>query len=93
MSLSSDTRPMTETIEYCLRNVDDETRERLAADAGASPDTDAASADIVEQRCLQRCGTCYSEAFLVVDGAVQTARSHATLLTDSGLTQQGGDRS
>jgi len=75
---------MADTIEYCLRNVDGETRERLAG--GAGTDADATSdadtgAEIVEQRCLQRCGDCYRAAFLVVDGRLETADSHASLLS------------
>jgi uncharacterized protein YuzB (UPF0349 family) len=80
---------MAETIEYCLRNVDGETRERLRTDAcapaavdGASDRSDADSdAEIVERRCLQRCGTCYGEDFLVVDGALVTGDSHLALLS------------
>jgi uncharacterized protein YuzB (UPF0349 family) len=80
---------MAETIEYCLRNVDGETRERLRADTCVPADVDAASdvdgtdADdtgVVERRCLQRCGTCYSEDFLVVDGSLAIGDSHGTLL-------------
>lgn len=58
------------TIEYCLCNVDRETRERLAA-------TDA---ETVGKRCLQRCGDCYREALLVVDGTPRTGSDHADLL-------------
>ena len=76
-------RSMAETVEYCLRNVSGETRERLAAETstGRDADTDDAGGVAVdERRCLQRCGTCYSEAFLVVDGTVAVADSHADLL-------------
>jgi uncharacterized protein YuzB (UPF0349 family) len=84
---------MAETIEYCLRNVDDETRERLrpgactpvAADAAAGTDSEA-DAEIVERRCLQRCGDCYRSDFLVVDGTLETADSHASLLADYGVS-------
>ena len=74
---------MVETIEYCLRNVDGEARDRLVA-AGASGCTgaDAGETTVLEQRCLQRCGTCYSTEFLVVDGALETAGSHSTLLAE-----------
>ncbi|MEF8853834.1 MAG: DUF1450 domain-containing protein [Haloarculaceae archaeon] len=80
---------MAETIEYCLRNVDGTTRKRLLA-AGAGTDADAAadeSATVVEQRCLQRCGECYREDFLVVDGAVETGASHAALLSAHGVSE------
>ncbi|PSP51237.1 hypothetical protein BRC60_03360 [Halobacteriales archaeon QH_1_68_42] len=76
-------RSMAETVEYCLRNVSGETRERLAAEASAGRDADtddAGGVAVDERRCLQRCGTCYSEAFLVVDGTVAVADSHADLL-------------
>jgi uncharacterized protein YuzB (UPF0349 family) len=80
---------MVETIEYCLRNVDSETRDRLlGAGASACPDAGADGADVLEQRCLQRCGTCYSEEFLVVDGDVETAGSHATLLATHGIGEE-----
>ena len=74
---------MVETIEYCLRNVDGEARERLVA-AGASgcPDAETGETTVLEQRCLQRCGTCYSEEFLVVDGAVESGGSHTALLAE-----------
>lgn len=51
---------MVDTIEYCLSNVSAETRERLA-------DTEV---EAVEERCLQRCGHCFSSPFLVVNGTV-----------------------
>jgi len=72
---------MTETIEYCLRNVDSATRRRLAAETEMDTGTDGV--EIVERRCLQRCGDCYRDDFLVVDGAIQTADSHATLLASA----------
>jgi|GEM_PF-3340360 len=89
---------MAETIEYCLRNVGGETRERLTAvGADAPSDDDAATgpdaetdAEIVERRCLQRCGDCYRGDFLVVDGTLETADSHATLLAAHGVAPADG---
>jgi len=57
-------------VEYCVNNVDSETRERLANTS-------------VEDRgapCLERCGTCRKTPFLVVDGDLQVGESHAALL-------------
>lgn len=48
-------------IEYCLSNVDDATRRRLRAHE-----------DAVESPCLEHCGLCRRESFLVVDGRVRT---------------------
>jgi uncharacterized protein YuzB (UPF0349 family) len=46
------------SIEYCIRNVDPGDRERVEALEG----------DVREHFCLQRCGACDAEPFLVVDG-------------------------
>jgi uncharacterized protein YuzB (UPF0349 family) len=61
---------MATPIEYCLTNVSRATRERLRE----SPATTR------EHRCLQRCGRCRTQAFLVVDGTVETGRGHDELL-------------
>jgi uncharacterized protein YuzB (UPF0349 family) len=57
-------------VEYCVNNVDPGTRERLAnapvEDRGAP--------------CLERCGTCHTTPFLVVDGELRVGESHAALL-------------
>ncbi|NHN48228.1 DUF1450 domain-containing protein [Halostella sp. JP-L12] len=58
-------------IEYCLSNVDAETRRRLAA-----------REDSREAACLEQCGRCHREAFLVVDGTVRSGPSHAAVLDD-----------
>jgi uncharacterized protein YuzB (UPF0349 family) len=71
---------MGDVIEYCLRNVDGGVRDRLAA-----VETDA---EVVERRCLQRCGECYRGPFLVVDGALETADSHAALLAGHGVSEE-----
>ncbi|MFB6143072.1 MAG: DUF1450 domain-containing protein [Halorientalis sp.] len=59
-----------QTVEYCLANVDAETRAALA-------DRDPPA---VEKPCLGRCGRCYAGALLVVDGEVRTADAHEPLL-------------
>jgi uncharacterized protein YuzB (UPF0349 family) len=61
----------TPTVEYCLRNVDAATRRRLR---------DVGGVETVEKRCLQRCGDCYRDDFLVVDGDRETGDSHAGIL-------------
>ena len=58
-------------IEYCPSNVDGETRRRVAA-----------REDSREATCLDHCGRCHREAFLVVDGTVRTGSSHAAILDD-----------
>jgi len=58
-------------VEYCLDNVDSTTRRRLDGIDGVT---------VTEERCLQRCGDCHSESFLVVDGELRTAETHAALL-------------
>lgn len=57
------------TVEYCLRNVDAETRRRL----------EDRECETVGKRCLQRCGDCYRGALLVVDGTARTAADHADI--------------
>lgn len=56
-------------IEYCLSNVDDETRRYLAV----APET-------IESPCLEHCGICCSEPFLVVDGTLHRIDTHETCL-------------
>jgi uncharacterized protein YuzB (UPF0349 family) len=58
-------------IEYCLSNVDEETRRLLAA-----------RDDTREATCLDHCGRCYREPFLVVDGTVETGPSHEATLAE-----------
>ena len=45
-------------VEYCIRNVEPGDRRRL----------DALDVDVSERFCLQRCGDCDAEPFLVIDG-------------------------
>lgn len=63
---------MARTIEYCLNNVDADARRRLG---------DRGTDEVVETRCLQRCGDCYRGPFLVVDGELATGDSHAGILS------------
>ena len=63
---------VSSVVEYCVNNVDAEPSERL---------TDAP----VETRgapCLERCGTCRTTPFLVVDGDPRVGESHTTLLAE-----------
>jgi uncharacterized protein YuzB (UPF0349 family) len=52
------------------RDIDSEARSRLA-------DMDVSSS---VYPCLEQCGHCYRQPFLVLDGQFVTADSHATLL-------------
>ena len=56
-------------IEYCLSNVDDETRRRLRTDPEAT-----------ESPCLEHCGICRGEAFAIVDGTFRRLGDHEELL-------------
>ncbi|WP_227356522.1 DUF1450 domain-containing protein [Haladaptatus salinisoli] len=60
---------MVDTVEYCLSNVSTETRARLAA----------CEFETTEERCLQRCGDCFSTSFLVVDGVLVRGDHERTL--------------
>lgn len=57
-------------VEYCVNNVDDETR-ALLLNAGLLAG---------ESSCLQRCGSCYAGPFLVVDGEMIEGATHRELL-------------
>jgi uncharacterized protein YuzB (UPF0349 family) len=59
------------TISYCLSNVDDATRHMLQTYDGACK--------VIEECCLQRCGYCYDEPFLVVDDQLVRGSSHAAI--------------
>jgi uncharacterized protein YuzB (UPF0349 family) len=63
---------MVRHVEYCLDNVDAATRRRL---------DDLDGITVTEERCLQRCGDCYRESFLVVDGELETGDTHEAMLT------------
>ena len=58
-------------IEYCLRNVSDDTRQRLAS-----------VSETREASCLEHCGICYLESFLVIDGEFRRLESHERALED-----------
>lgn len=57
-------------IECCLSNV--------SADARAA--LDESDQRVREAICLDRCGDCYAEPFLVVDGDLRKGESHQKLL-------------
>ena len=65
---------MVLTVEYCLSNIDDVSavREQCAE----------LQHRVHEKRCLQRCGQCFREAFLVVNGDVVTGADHEELLAE-----------
>lgn len=62
---------MSPIIEGCVRNVDDRDRRRLRRrdDGRVRP-------------CLEHCGTCLNDRFLVVDGELVTGRSCDRYLPD-----------
>lgn len=57
-------------IECCLSNVSADARRALA-------DSDHR---VRETICLDRCGTCYTDAFFIVDGELTRGGSHEDLL-------------
>ena len=60
-------------IEFCLGNVDPETRRRLRS-----------LPDAREATCLEHCGHCDAGPFLVVDGSVSVGGSHGAVLDGAG---------
>lgn len=70
---------MTNVIEYCLCNVDDEQRDHLQ------------NLDCVrEYTCLEHCGICCDEAFLVVDRTVVRGEDHEQLISIHAANGGGG---
>ena len=67
------------TVEYCLNNVDATTRRRL---------DDIEDENVIETRCLQRCGECYRDSFVVVDGELRTGSTHGEVLSDLGMVDE-----
>lgn len=57
-------------LECCLSNVSSDARIAL----------DQSDHEVRETICLDRCGDCYDQPFLVVDGDLQTGSSHRELL-------------
>lgn len=57
-------------VECCLSNVSSDARVAL----------NESDHDVREALCLDRCGTCYDQPFLVVDGELQQGNSHQQLL-------------
>lgn len=63
-------------VEYCLGNVDSESRRRLRARG------DGDVGKVREASCLEHCGNCHAGPFLVVDGEVRRGASHVALLAE-----------
>ncbi len=61
---------MHHTIEYCVGNVDPDTRERLRS----------LDHTTIEKPCLQRCGSCFRGPLLVIDGEAVVGESYDDLL-------------
>ncbi|RBI60474.1 hypothetical protein DMJ13_19445 [halophilic archaeon] len=60
-------------MEYCVDNLPNDLRAALPAECVGWP-------------CLQRCGLCYDEPFLAVDGELVTGDDHEELLADAGVS-------
>ena len=63
---------MPQVIEVCLSNIDTNDRALLYANG----------ANMIVQPCLEQCGICYTESFLVVDGELETGANHSMLLKE-----------
>ncbi|MFB6135613.1 MAG: DUF1450 domain-containing protein [Halobacteriaceae archaeon] len=61
---------MTDTVEYCIGNVDLDARALLRD----------SEFDTVESFCLDRCGECCDGAFVVADGELRLGEDHAAVL-------------
>ena len=57
-------------INYCLSNIEPETRPLLHQ----------LPCHLIEDFCLGRCGYCEASAFLIIDGEVVTGKSHEEIL-------------
>lgn len=71
-------RLMERRVECCVNNV--------TADARAV--LDETVHEVRFSFCLDHCGTCYEEPFLVVDGELRTGRSHEDILRRT-VTKRG----
>lgn len=65
-------------LECCLSNVSLDARVAL----------DESDHEIRETICLDRCGDCYAQPFLVVDGDIYTGETHRDLLESLDCEQQ-----
>lgn len=61
-----------QTIECCSSNLSFDTWSRLLE----------SDLNVNKQYCLQRCGLCHNEAFLVSDGKVLIGNSHGEMLDE-----------
>jgi len=66
-----------QVVEYCANNVGVEDRRRI----------ESMNCETRGFACLERCGTCRSTPFLVVDGEIRRGESHGALVT--GVTGRG----
>lgn len=60
----------TDTIECCSNNIDFGTWKRLLG----------TEFNVNKQYCLQRCGLCHNENFIIHDGELITADDHETMM-------------
>lgn len=65
---------MLSVVECCVRNVDDEYRQRLGT----------IDATVRVRPCLEHCGTCRDEPFLVADGELVTGPTVEWYLPERG---------
>ena len=68
-------------IECCLSNISAEGLTTLQE----------SEHDARETICLDRCGTCYAEPFLVADGELRTGSSHRALLQTLDAADEVGE--
>ena len=65
-------------IECCLNNVSADTRAAIAN----------SDEQVRETICLDRCGECYDQSFLVVDAELRTGKSHRNILQSLDVDDQ-----
>lgn len=65
---------MSELVECCVHNLT----------GGTGGAIDRSDPELRVSFCLDRCGTCYDEPFLVIDGEVTTGQSYEEILSPAG---------
>lgn len=65
-------------IECCLSNVTTDSRLAL----------NEVGHEVRETMCLDRCGTCHDQPFLVIDGDIHTGDSHQNLINSVVATDE-----
>lgn len=70
--------PQMALLECCLSNIS----------PGAQVALDESEHKVRESICLDRCGDCYAQPFLVIDGNIHLGESHQDILDSVDCNQQ-----